>query len=198
MTMLVSAGAVLLLAACGAASDADSTADVATSQYAPTAAPSGLAPLESAEGTLVALDDVGTVRVPDGATKDTASSTTQMVYRMPDAGPEGFPALQVALEPGATVGVYEQTWTAQNETLLKPAITDYTRSAVTWPGSSESVVITWTEDIAMADGSTFTIDGLDLLVDAANGTLVRVSAYAPTGELDGSAVLESLRTLTLS
>ncbi|GCE75595.1 hypothetical protein [Cellulomonas biazotea] len=203
---VVALAVVVSLAAC---SGSGSTSDDATGGSGepaggtvqdvrePTAPPSDLTPDASAEGDEVSVGGVATIRVPAGAAAEGATDGDEVTFRMPGADAQGLPVVQVAVERAATSGVYEQTWVTENDKKLNESISDFVRAPVEWPGSDQSVVITWTEEVALQDGSTTSIEGLDLLVTGADGNLVRASAYAPAGALDGSSALAVVRSLTL-
>ena len=167
--------------------------------HVPTGPASSLTP-HRGEGQTVDLEGAGTLVVPEGSTVedtiDMGDGGRQLNIRMPGADDEGLPALQASWGPDH-VGVFEQTLTSQHAASVNPTMSDYVRSMVQWPGSAESVVATWEEDIALTDGSTLPVSALRLTVQGDDAVTVVVLALAPRGELDGSAVEQALRSLEL-
>lgn len=195
--------AALALTGCSAddaPAGGEPTGTSAPSVMDPTAAPSDLTPAE-ATGEEVDLGGHGTVVVPAGSSTEPGQTQVagaeQVLVRMPDAGEQGVPALQVTWQPEAPAGVVEQSWSTEKSRTVDPNVSDYERAPVQWPGSDASVVATWTEEVPLAAGGTTTIDSLGLWLQAPDGTVVLAIAFAPEGELDGSTSLEALRSLTV-
>jgi hypothetical protein len=176
------------------------TGTSAPSVMDPTAAPSDLTPAQGT-GEELTLGEHGTFVVPEGSTTEPGTTQVpgaeQVLVRMPDAGEQGVPALQVTWQPEASAGALEQSWSTEKARTVDPTVSDYERAPVEWPGSDASVVATWSEDVPLAAGGTAAIDALGLWLQAPDGTVVLAIAFAPEGELDGSTSLEALRTLTV-
>lgn len=209
MSLALTAAAVLAVTGCsadepGAASTSEpgSTAGAtAPSVMSPTGAPSTLTPAEGA-GAEIDLGGHGSFRAPEGSTTEAGATEVagaeQVLVRMPDATERGVPAVQVTWQADAPAGAVEQSWSTEKSRTIDPSVSDYVRSPVEWPGSASSVVATWTEDVALADGGTTGVDALGLWLETSDGTVVLAIAFAPAGELDGSTSLEALRSLTVS
>lgn len=203
LALTASLAVVALLAACGGGvtdnGSASGSEPSPTGVFAPTGEPSTLTPA-TPEGQTVELDGAGTIVVPEGSTSDgpavVGEGTQQVLYRLPDADEEGVPAVQVTWGQDAT-GVYEQSWTSEQAAQVDQNVSDYVRSVVEWPGSAESVVATWSEDVPLTTGDVAVVDGMRLTVRTDDGVTVVVIALAREGELEGSAAVESLRSLSL-
>lgn len=201
-TLRLTAGlaAVALLAACGGGGTTPEPPESSpASTFAPTGEPSTLTPAPL-DGQVVELEGAGTITVPAGATTDGAGATgqanEQILFRMPGADAEGVPAVQVTWGPDPT-GAYEQSWTSEQAARVDENVSEYVRSAVDWPGSAESVVATWTEEVPLTTGESAVVEGMRLTVRTADGVTVVVIALTRTGELEGSDAVAALRSLTL-
>ncbi|MGW6129320.1 hypothetical protein ACWFNE_04765 [Cellulomonas sp. NPDC055163] len=209
MSLALTAVAVLAVTGCSADEPAPasspgtgSTAEpTAASVMAPTGAPSELTPAEGT-GEEIDLGGYGSFRAPEGSTTEPGGTeipgAEQVLVRMPDATERGVPAIQVTWQADAPAGAVEQSWSTEQSRTIDPSVSDYVRSPVEWPGSESSVVATWTEDVALAEGGTTEVDALGLWLETADGTVVLAIAFAPGGELDGSTSLEALRSLAVS
>jgi len=191
------AALVVLLASC--ATDSVDPATPPAGPHAPTAPASRLTP-QDATGETIDLEGAGSIVAPSGSTVEgpstTANGSQQLNIRMPDADDSGLPAVQVTW--GAdTVGVYEQSWTAENAAKVDGTISDYVRAAAQWPGSAESVVATWTEKIALTTDGSLDVSATRLTVQDDDGTTVIVLALTPEGEMADSDAERVLRSLTL-
>jgi hypothetical protein len=193
---------VLLLTGCSGG-DGDAAAPTtpgAAGVIAPTGAPSDLTPVTGASGTSTDLGGAATITLPAGATSEDPTTTANghnQVFRMPGAdATTKLPAVSVLWQDKATAGAVEQSW-ATEKTRVAQGATNYVRSSVTWPGSVASVVATWDESVAMQDGSTLQTQALGLWLQSKDGSVVFAIAFAKAGELDGSAALDAIRTITL-
>lgn len=198
-TFALLAVSTLLLTGCGSGTQDPEAAPTPSGPHVPTGPAATLTP-ERGDGDVVELEGAGSVVVPDGAQVGDPTSTSagaqQLDIRMPDADESGLPAVQVTW--GADdVGVFEQSWSTENAAKVDPSISDYVRSVAQWPGSDESVVATWSEDVALADGGSLAVSAVRLTVQDASGTTVVVLALAPQGELEGSDVERTVRSLEL-
>lgn len=198
VVLLVLVGA--LLAACSTGDPAPvSEPTVPAGPHVPTAPASTVTP-QRGEGRTVELEGAGSLVVPEGASVedpvDAGDGARQLNIRMPDAGDSGLPALQVTWGPD-DVGVFEQTWTTESAAKVDGTISDYVRRVVQWPGSQESVVATWEEDIALTDDGALPVSAMRLTAQDSEGTTVIVLALTPRGELEGSAAEQTLRSLEL-
>ncbi|MBF0689498.1 MAG: hypothetical protein IR158_17245 [Cellulomonas sp.] len=188
-----------LLAACTGAGEGDAPAETPVGPHVPTGPASTLTP-QRGDGETVELDGAGSLVAPADAQVEDVSSTEsgaqQVNIRMPDADESGLPAVQVTWGPD-DVGVFEQSWTSENAAKVDGSISQYVRSIVQWPGSAESVVATWEEDVALTTGDTLPVSATRLTVQDDDGTTVTVLALAPRGQLEGSEVEGTLRSLEL-
>jgi hypothetical protein len=167
--------------------------------FNPTGAPSGLTQIEGAKGEKVPLGDGLGAVVPAGSKSEPVDSDEQgksVIYRMPDVDADRLPYLKVAWGSPVNTGAREDSWLDETESKRDPAITNYKRSMVEWPGAKAAVVVTWTEKIDLAAGPG-TVDRLALWVETPSGAVDLAIAAAASGKLDGSTSLEALRTLTV-
>ena len=191
--------AATLLAACTGAGTGAAPVQTPTGPHVPTGPASTLTP-QRGEGDAVELEGAGSLVAPAGArvedATDVGGGTQQLNIRMPDADGSGLPAVQVTWGPD-DVGVFEQSWTSENAAKVDGSISQYVRSVVQWPGSEESVVATWEEDVALTDGGTLPVSAVRLTVQGDDGVTVTVLALAPRGEVEGSDAEDTLRSLEL-
>lgn len=196
--VLLAIGSALLAACTGGGEDA-APVETPAGPHVPTGPASTLSP-QRGDGETVELEGAGSLVVPAGAQVEDASATEggaqQVNIRMPDADESGLPAVQVTWGPDE-VGVFEQSWTTESAAKVDGSISQYVRSVVQWPGSAESVVATWEEEIALTTDDTLPVSATRLTVQDDAGTTVTVLALAPRGELDGSEALDTLRSLEL-
>ena len=74
---------------------------------------------------------------------------------------------------------------------------DVSRQLVPWPGTEVAVVVSWTEDTAVAGGGSVTQTFTQLAVETEDGRSATAVAVAPAEELDTSGVLDVLRSLSV-
>jgi hypothetical protein len=165
----------------------------------PTGAPSGLTQIEGAKGEQVPLGDGLGAVVPAGSKSEPVDSDEHgksVIYRMPDVDADRLPYLKVIWASPVNTGAREDSWGHETESQADPAITNYKRSIVKWPGARVAVVATWTLKMDLAAGPG-TVDRLAIWVETPSGAVDSALATAATGELDGSTALDALRTLTV-
>lgn len=160
----------------------------------------GLTPVTSPEGTAHIVVPGLEVALPEVAREDDsvkpAGSATTVTYRF---GPEGedFPALQVSTAGATADSLAAVSWVDEATMRADAAVTQFHRSTETWPEAAEAVATAWTQDIALVDGDSVTVDVLTLWLKSASGDSYKVIAYAPHGELEGSAVEQALLSAVL-
>jgi hypothetical protein len=165
----------------------------------PTGAPSGLTQIEGAKGEQVPLGDGLGAVVPAGSKSEPVDSDEHgksVIYRMPDVDVDRLPYLKVAWGSPVNTGAREDSWGHEVSSKRDPAISNYKRSIVKWPGAKAAVVVTWTEKIDLAAGPG-TVDRLAIWVETPSGAVDMAIAAAVSGKLDGSTSLDALRTLTV-
>lgn len=182
-------GALILLAACSGSSDGPAEPAASGGVHAPTAV-SDAAPV-TPEGRRVELGDVGSVVVPSTATveqRQTGTPAEQLVVVFDDPTRSAVEITWAADDP---VGVDESSWAMEQAARANPAISDYERARVTWPGSPESVLATWTEEMPGDDAAQ--VEGVRLTVKDEQGGSVAIVGFAPTlAGSDAESVVLSL------
>lgn len=142
----------------------------------------------SAPGTPTEVFDGLTVTLPPTAREDTAytpqGSAPGRAFRLSPDG-ANLPAVEV-VAPGVTTGsLAAVSWTDESVMLADPSITDVRRSVESWPGATEAVAMSWTQEVATAP-EPVTLDAFVLWLRDAAGQTYKISAYVPTGTLAGS------------
>ncbi len=186
--------ALPLLVACGGgtSSGADDAAE-SSGPHAPTA--SAEVAVATPEGRSVELDGAGTVVVPADAVVEeraTGSAARQLVVTFDDP----LTAVEITWAADDAISVDEQTWTTEQAARGNTAMSDYVRTRVQWPGSEQSVLARWTEEVAAQDG-TSEVDAVRLVVQDDARTTVAAVAVAPAGSLEGSPAESVVLSLTL-
>ena len=192
-SILLLAALPLLVACGGGTSSGPDDAATPSGPHAPTAA----AEIEVAtpEGRSVELDGVGTVVVPEGATveeRSTGTAARQLVVTFDDP----LTAVEITWAADDTISVDEQTWTTEQAARGNAAMSDYVRARVQWPGSEQSVLARWTEEVAAQSG-TSEVDAVRLVVQDDARTTVAAVAVAPAGSLEGSPAESVVLSLAL-
>jgi hypothetical protein len=167
--------------------------------FSPTGAPSGLTQIEGARGEQVPLGDGLGAVVPAGSKSEPVASGEHgksVIYRMPDVDVDRLPYFKVIWGSPVNTSASESSWLNETESKRDPAISNYKRSVVKWPGAKAAVVVTWTLKMDLAAGPG-TVDRLGLWVETPGGAVDIALATAATGKLDGSTSLNALRTLTV-
>ena len=181
-------GFLALLAACSGPSDGPAEAAASGGAHAPTAV-SDVAPV-TAEGRRVELGDVGSVVVPTTATveeRQTGTPADQVVVVFDDPTRS---AVEITWASDDPVGVDDASWAMEQAARANPAISDYERARVTWPGSPVSVLATWTEE--MPGGAT-QVEGIRLAVKDEQNRSVALVGFAPVlAGSDAESVVLSL------
>lgn len=183
-----------LLVACGGGSSSGADATEPAGPHAPTATAQAAA--VDAEGRTVELDDAGSVVVPADAQveeRSTGSAARQLVVTFDDP----LTAVEITWAPDDTISVDEQTWTTEQAARGNAAISGYERARVQWPGSQQSVLATWVEEVPAQDGAASEVEAVRLVVQDEAGTTVAAVAVAPAGTLEGSAAEAVVLSLTL-
>lgn len=182
-------GVMALLAACGTSSDGPAEPTASSGAHVPTAV-SDVAPV-TPEGRRVELGDVGSVVVPNAATvepRQTGTSAEQLVVVFDDPARS---AVEITWATDDPVGVDEASWAMEQAARANPAISDYERARVTWPGSPVSVLATWTEEMPGDDGTQ--VEGVRLAVKDEQSRSVALVGFAPTlAGSDAESVVLSL------
>lgn len=99
-------------------------------------------------------------------------------------------------DPAATVPVAEQMAALSVELVDIRGASDVVRESVEWPGTSDAVLVRWTEDTATADGSV-TQTFAQLAVETEEGVSATVIAVAPAEVFESSGVLDVLRSFSV-
>jgi hypothetical protein len=196
-TLALAVVVLVLISGCAGAGEAPPQPGATI--FLPTGAPSGLTQIEGAKGEQVPLGDGLGAVVPAGSTSESVVADEQgksVIYRMPDVGVDRLPYLKVAWGSPVNTGARESSWAHEAQSKGDPAITNYKRSIVKWPGARVAVVATWTLKMDLVSGAT-SFDRLAIWVETPNGAVDMAIASAATGELDGSTSLNALRTLTV-
>lgn len=189
--------ALVLITGCAATGNAP--AKPGATIFSPTEAPSGLTQIEGAKGEQVPLGDGLGAVVPAGSKSEPVDSDEHgksVIYRMPDVDADRLPYFKVIWGSPVNTGAREDSWAHEAESKMDPAISNYKRSIVKWPGAKAAVVATWTLKIDLAAGPS-TVDRLAIWVETPSGAVDSAIATAATGKLDGSTSLNALRTLTV-
>ena len=127
------------------------------------------------------------------------------------SGPDGIPLLVLegpAEEPGtvvevvaysdpdSTVSVTEQMAALVTQLVDVRGASDVERESVEWPGTTDAVLVRWTEDTATAGGSV-TQTFAQLAVQTQDGVSATVVAVAPADLFERSGVLDVLRSFSV-
>lgn len=99
-------------------------------------------------------------------------------------------------DPAATVPVQEQMAALVVELNDVRGASDVVRESVTWPATSDAVLVRWTEDTATPDG-TVTQTFAQLAVETEDGVSATVIAVAPAEQFESSGVLDVLRSFSV-
>ena len=191
--------AALLLPACAApAADADLALPEPSGELsaAPPLLPLGRAPRDTREVTTPVFSLLAPAAFTESARPGPGG--VQMVVLSGSTGTPGAVAEVVAFsdpEPGAPV---QEQMAGLVVTLLDVrGARDVSRQVVPWPGTEVAVVVSWTEDTAVAGGGSVTQTFTQLAVQTEDGRSATAVAVAPADELDTSGVLEVLRSLSV-
>ncbi|ADG75440.1 hypothetical protein Cfla_2552 [Cellulomonas flavigena DSM 20109] len=183
-------GVMALLAACGASSEEPAQPTASGGAHAPTEA-SDVAPI-TPEGRRVELGDVGSVVVPATATveqRQTGTPAEQLVVVFDDPARS---AVEITWATEDPADVDEASWAMEQAARVNPAISDYERTRVTWPGSPVSVLATWTEEMPGDTGAQ--VEGIRLAVKDEQDRSVALVGFAPTlAGSDAESVVLSLQ-----
>lgn len=182
-----------VVAACGGPSESSPVEE--RGLYTPTQV-ADVAPMTS-EGRTVELGKVGSVVVPQGATVEEramSGGTQQVIITFGDVTVSG---VEITWGPDDPVSVDEQTWTMEQAAQVNKSISEYERARATWPGSPQSVLATWKESVADAEGGSSSLEGLRLVVQDKERSTVVAVGYAPEGDLAGSDAESVVLSLTL-
>ena len=180
----------------GTKDSATSATDPKAAEMAPKDAALGLVP-SSPEGDAVEVLPGLVVTVPEGAVirePEVADPTVETVtYRM-DGAVDGLPALQI--RSGTGLDIHSQTWLEEQSLSINATITDVHRSVEEWPGAAQAVAFNWTSEVTTAAGAAKD-DVATLWLSTDSGQFYSLTAVAPEGELQDSAVLDALLSAEL-
>ena len=196
-SLAMAVAALLLITGCGGTGKAP--ASPLASIINPTGASSGLTQIEGAKGEKVPLGDGLGAVVPAGSKSEPVASGEHgksVIYRMPDVDADRLPYFKVIWGSPVNTGAREDSWAHETSSQADPAISNYKRSIVEWPGARVAVVATWTLKMDLAAGPG-TVDRLGLWVETPSGAVDMALATAASGKLDGSTSLDALRTLSV-
>lgn len=115
-------------------------------------------------------------------------------------GPASEPGTVVEVvafsDPEAAVGVQEQMAALAVELNDVRQATDIVRQSLEWPGTTDAVLVRWTEDTATADG-TVTQTFAQLALETEDGVSATVVAVAPAEQFESSGVFDVLRSFSV-
>jgi hypothetical protein len=144
-TLAMTVAVLVLITAC--AGSGKTPAQPGATIFSPTGAPSGLTQIEGAKGVQVPLGDGLRAVVPAGSAAEPVDSNEQgksVIYRMPDVDADRLPYLKVIWGSPVNNGARKSSWAHEAQSKGDPAISNYKRSIVKWPGARAAVVATWT------------------------------------------------------
>ena len=121
---------------------------------------------------------------------------SMLVLQGPADDPGSVVEVVAFSDPEAATPVAEQMAALAVTLVDVRGATDVRRESVKWPGTTDAVLVRWTEETATASGSV-TQTFAQLTVETEDGRSATVIAVAPVSDFESSGVFDVLRSLSV-
>lgn len=196
--LVLASGAVLLaVAAAGCSGPPDSPAP---EQMRATAAPSpALAPADPPPKDFRTISGAGyTVSAPSAYQATTTTSRNgepSLMLKRPSSVTALPATVAVIRDVDPTGDVVEQSYAIEVSKRALAGVSEISRGELTWPGAQRAVLLQWTQDVAVGDGTVVATRYVQLNVQVTESLILAVVALAPVVDVEGSAIRSVVATL---